>query len=542
MSKPQITSARQSYIDQLDLLSAAAVGVVLTRTREPHRAEEAIKEWTFTKKRSFKSWNAVRGWKESKPDMRATVPPPDKVTDFYLALQKIADVAGNGAAAWQDITLVAHYPHWNLAKSPAQMQLLKEYSRDFTETKQRLVLLVPEAFVLPPELQNDIAVLDFGLPYRDELREIYDNVMDASKEVSGHSAPYNEDEIGTLLGSGAGMTEAEFEMALSKAILTHKEKWPKVPVKDMNRVLLEAKTDVVKRSEILELMDIVDMKEVGGLDLAKDWIAKRKRCFTQEATDFGVDRPKGIAAIGPPGTGKSLFAKALAGLLSVPLIKFDVSKVFGSLVGQTETKTHSALMQCDAMAPCVVLIDEVDKAGIDPRQGGGDSGTSKRVIGKILTHMQESKAPIFWVLTANRVDGLPPELLRKGRLDEVFAILPPNKVERMEIVKIHLRKRKQDPSKMKDLSLVVDASEGFVSAELEGAVKDAVIEAFTEGTEVTGAMIAEQLKGMKPISVAFADDFNAMKEWAANNARMASTQDEVDETVQFRPRRRRMEQ
>lgn len=177
---------------------------------------------------------------------------------------------------------------------------------------------------------------------------------------------------------------------------------------------------------------------------------------------------------------------------------------------------------------CVAFIDEIDKAGLDPRQASGDSGVSKRVIGSILTFMQESAAPIFWLFTANRVDGLPPELLRKGRLDEVFAVLPPNTVERREVLRIHLRNRNQDPDTIEDLEVAVAESSGYVSAELEAAVKESVIIAFADGTPITGELIAEQLRNMKPLSVAFADDFNAMREWAANNARLASTDDSAE--------------
>jgi SpoVK/Ycf46/Vps4 family AAA+-type ATPase len=336
------------------------------------------------------------------------------------------------------------------------------------------------------------------------------------------------------------MTEFEFETALSKAFITHKALMPNVPLEKVNEVMLETKTDVVKRSEVLELMEPVNMKDVAGLDLAKEWIGKRKKCFSDAAKDFGVDVPKGICAIGPPGTGKTLFAKAIASVLQVPLIRFDVGKVFGGIVGQSEERSRSSLKQIDAMAPCVVLIDEIDKAGIDPRQGGGDSGVSKRVMGAILTHMQETKAPVFWVLTANRVDGLPPELLRKGRLDEVFAVLPPNATERLEVVKIHLRKRKQDPAKIKGLDAIVTRSEGFVSAELEAAVKEAVVEAYDSNKPVTAELIVRQLEGMKPISEAFAEDFTRMREWAESNARMASTPEEQPEPEHaFRTRTRR---
>jgi SpoVK/Ycf46/Vps4 family AAA+-type ATPase len=539
MSKPEvITSSKQSYLDAYEILSASAVGVILTRTREPHRAEAALREWAFGRSpaRTFKNWNCIRGWREIKPDVRSPAAVPDKSVDIYLALQKIADVQNNGASPWMEGVFVMHYPQWVLPKHGGVQQLLKEYSRDFTETKQRLVLIAPEGFTLPLELQNDILVLDFALPLKDELREVYDNVIDAALETSGQKAPYAEEEISMLLSSGAGMTEQEFETALSQSIITNKAQWPKVPIGALDAVVRRCKTDVVKRSEILELMPSVDMAEVGGLDLAKKWITKRQKCFSQEARDFGVDVPKGIAAIGPPGTGKSLLAKAISGLLSLPLIKFDVAKVFDKYVGGSESKAESALNQIEAMAPCVCLIDEIDKGGLDPKQGGGDSGTSMRVLGKILTRMQETKSPIFWVFTANRAHGLDPALLRKGRLDEVFAVLPPNKDERMQVLHIHLRKRKQNPAKVPDLDIAVEVSEGFVSAEIEAAVSEAILESFCDEVPVTGKLIAKQFGNMKPISIAFKEDFDYMKTWAEQNARMASSPDKQAGAVRVRRR------
>jgi hypothetical protein len=183
----------------------------------------------------------------------------------------------------------------------------------------------------------------------------------------------------------------------------------------------------------------------------------------------------------------------------------------------------------EAMAPCVALIDEIDKGLGGAHQGGGDSGVSKRVLGTILTAMQESTAPIFWIASANRVDSLPAELLRKGRFDEVFAVLTPNRVERESIFNIHLRKRKQSPDKITDLHVAVSAAKGYVGAEIEAAVKEAVKVAYVSGAPLTGALLAEQLGMMKPLRVAFPEDFARMESWAENNARKASLEiEEMD--------------
>jgi SpoVK/Ycf46/Vps4 family AAA+-type ATPase len=259
-----------------------------------------------------------------------------------------------------------------------------------------------------------------------------------------------------------------------------------------------------------------------------DVISSSVYAGTGETYDVQMDTPCNNFALANGmivhNTGKSLCAKAIAGVLGLPLIKFDVGRVFGSLVGQSEERVRSALKQLEACAPVTVLLDEVDKGLGGAHTSGGDSGVSKRVLGTILTHMQESGAPIYWVFSANRTDGLPPELLRKGRLDEVFCVTVPSSREREQIFDIHLRKRKQDPSKIKCLDKAVEFSEGYVGSEIEAAVAEAVNQAFHTGAKaVTVHDIIQQLNVMKPISVAFKDDFDAMAKWAQNNARMSST-------------------
>ncbi len=292
-------------------------------------------------------------------------------------------------------------------------------------------------------------------------------------------------------------------------------------------MVASVKTEVVRRSEMLELMEAETMSNVGGLDLLKAWVNKRAKAFSDEAKQYGIEPPKGIALIGPPGTGKSLAAKAISSILGLPLIRFDISRVFKSLVGESEGRVRAALKMVDAMSPCVLMIDEVDKALGGSQGSSGDSGVSSRVLGSILTWMQDTKSPVFVVVTANRTANLPSEFLRRGRLDEVFSVTVPNQKERGDILKIHLRKRGHEPKEVTDLKTAVEASEGYVPAELEGAVKDALIEAYNADLPLTGELIAEQLKSFKPLSQAFAEDFGAMQEWAENNARPASSGEKV---------------
>jgi AAA+ superfamily predicted ATPase len=547
--------AKNDYQAEFQVHANAGAGVILTRAREPFRVIAALRDLALQQAGEFRQWNIIGGWHTfdaAKPD---APPARDKLRNPQQALMKVGDLDGDGTNAWPDGIYVMDGLHPFLGggsdkPDPILVAVLRNYAYSFPTSLRRLVIVVPETFILPDELQHDIPVVDYELPDKGELETVLCEIIESSfpDNQTPHEI-YDHGQREQLVASATGMTRLEAESAFSQAVVRNMTHFPAIPFDTFNAVILDTKTTVVKRSEVLELMKPGKIEDVGGLDQLKQWIAMRKCCFTAEAMAFGVSKPLGIALIGPPGTGKSVSAKLIAAVLAQPLIRMDVGRLFGSLVGQTEGRVRSALKQLEAMAPCVAFIDEVDKAGLDPRQGGGDSGTSKRVMGSILTFMQESTAPIFWLFTANRVDGLPPELLRKGRLDECFAVLPPNATERREVLNIHLRARKQDPAAVTDLEDAVLASDGYVSAEIEAAVKEAVIDAYHNDCPVTGELIAQQLRNMTPLAIAFPDDFRAMREWAENNARLASTPEtpmtgkqmlSTGSAIGSRPRRRRI--
>lgn len=512
------------------VLHQAGVGVTLCRSREPFRAIETLRDFAFAETLDFKVWTITSGWATHDRTSPEAEPTCDNAAEPFGALRAINGAPGQTGFA--NGIYVMMFPHHFLPKHPGMMQVVKEYARYFAECKKRLVLLTPLGFTLPQELEDDVVILDFDTPSYAEVVSIYDrlvsSISDAARRpffgTSTNKAEANrehEEAKQRLISLGGGMTSHEYENALARALVTHRQKLPNVPVDDFAAVLMGVKTEVVKRSNVLELLPTENMENVGGLENLKAWIGKRKCAFSEEAAEFGVEAPKGIALIGPPGTGKSLVAKAIGATLGLPAIRFDVGKVFGSLVGQSEERVRAALKMVDGMAPCVLMIDEVDKA-FQANSGGGDSGTSQRVLGTILTWMQETKEAVFMVVTANRVNNLPSEFLRKGRLDEVFSVAVPAEDERLEILQIHLRKRGHDPALIDDLQVAVEASAGYVPSELEGAVKDTLIEAFSEDVPVTGELIKEQLGNMKPLSEAFKEDFDLMQAWASANARPAN--------------------
>lgn len=521
----------EKFIDDFSVLHGAAVGVVVVRTREPSRFSEALLYFAQEMKLQFRLWKCTDGWNTYNMRQPDVPPTADKQTAIVTAVDVIGgntmvpDNTGitNEKDKLKGSVFAMMWPHWycNAQNSIAEVtQYIADYARSFCAENKRLVLIVPPEYQLPIELQDCVVIIDTDLPAHDELMEAYDDMVQAMKEL-GRQVNYNEDEVYRILSIGAGMTVMEFETAISRAFRTVRKRLPNVPIEEFLKLISKAKAELIKRSEVLELMPLGSMEDVGGLENLKEWIEDRKVGYLPEAREFGVDKPKGTALIGPPGTGKTLCAKACAHSLGLPLIKFDVSRVFNQFVGSSESRVREALKFCAAMAPCVVLVDEVDKA-FDINSGGGDSGVGKRVLGAILTFMQETEKDIFWVLTANRVGGLPPELLRKGRLDEVFSVSLPNEEERLNILKIHLRKRKQNPDAIKGLEAVAERCSGFVGAEIEAAVSEAVLIAFKDKTKVTAELLSARFEGVKPLSEAHADNFNAMRDWAEQNARAAS--------------------
>jgi len=303
---------------------------------------------------------------------------------------------------------------------------------------------------------------------------------------------------------------------------------------DIAMVTMEKK-QVIRESGALEFYSTTEtIGDVGGLEVLKEWLRTRERAFSKEARDYGLPEPKGIALIGIPGTGKSLTAKMIAGLWRLPLIRLDVGALFGSLVGESEENTRRALTLAEAISPCLLWIDEIEK-GLSV--GTGDSGTSMRVFGTILSWMQEKTKPVFVVATANNISALPPELLRRGRFDEIFFLDLPTVKERKEIFEVHIRKRKR-PLQGFDLDRLAAASEGYVGAEIEQAIIDAMYAAYsdpaTPGRDFTTEDILAALGRQVPLSRSQREAVASLRQWLTEGrAQSASFQEARQAQEQF---------
>lgn len=483
---------------------------------------------------TYGEWNSLSGWTLKKEEgcmgYMGTIPNSDleilpettEIDKAMKALFRINEKTGKPVMP-NDGVYVMSFAHFFL-NSQIVKTYLHEIAYQFIHSHKKLILLVPEIVDIPVELEDFVAFLNFSVPSDPERVALVRDVYEAHSSLDKLSV-VDEEIIST---SGAGMTSYELSNSVSRAIVQLKDDQKTVPEKDVilpgkqvAKLVMQNKTEMLERSNVLEVLEPVPIEEVGGIELLKEWAKMRIDSFGPDAEEFGVDRPKGIALGGVPGSGKSLCAKALGSVFNIPVIKFELSNVFGGLVGQSEKQTKHTLSLIEAQSNCIVLLDEVDKM-FNMDTGGGDSGTSLRVLGLILTFMQESKAKCFWVFTFNRAEGLPPELLRKGRLDEVFSVGLPTLKEREQIFRIHLKKRKKNPDSISNLEEAINKSAGFVASEIEAAVKEAILESWHYKTDLTGESIAKQFGNMRALSIAFKDQVERMEKWATENARPAS--------------------
>lgn len=534
-------TSQEKYIQKLDDMFASAVSAVFTPSREPRRTVEAVKAMGARDNVPVFVWNDVYGWKVFTGQDRTVGVPVDAdspVGNFYQALRrilgfKIGENTSNASSRFDYekgaayIVMEGTSPHLGLL--PMTTTLLKDYAYSFPETLMSLVLITSESCTIPEELAHDILVVDFDLPTKTDLRHAWESTV--ANQYESKNLPIPEtyipgDSVDALVNAASGMTILEAETAYSRAFTLNDRLFPDIPVENLLAQVHRSKEDIVKKSQTLEMVNPIPVDSIGGLELLKDWFITRSVCFSEEARKAKVDAPKGVALIGPPGTGKSVCSKAVASILNLPLVRVDLGRLFGSLVGQTEARTRTMLKELEAMAPCIVWVDEVDKAGLSSG-ANGDSGVSSRLLGSLLTHMSENESGLFWIFTANRTENLPSEFLRKGRLDEVFSVLPPTWAERRQIFDIHLSKRGINIDDIVDFDQVLTESRGFVSAEIEAACKEAKVLSFYRNVPVTSSLLRSTLKGIIPISEAYKDQFDAMTEWAQNNARPSSEQ-EVD--------------
>ncbi|WP_406107470.1 AAA family ATPase [Micromonospora globbae] len=392
----------------------------------------------------------------------------------------------------------------------------------------RTLLLVSPVLQIPPELEKDVTIVDFPLPTEAEIRQVLDAIIAANSGTGRIRVALDDLGRERFAKAALGLTLHEAENAFARAMVNDGV----LDAHDLS-VVHEEKRQTVRKSGLLEFVDAaVDLADVGGLENLKRWLAKRDGSWLAEAAAYGLPAPRGVLITGVPGCGKSLTAKAVSAAWGLPLLRLDVGRVFAGLVGSSEQNMRTAIRTAEATAPCVLWVDEIEKGFADR---SGDSGTSARVFGSFLTWMQEKTRPVFVIATANDFERLPPELLRKGRFDEIFFVDLPTRVERASIWRVHLTRRLRNPAVAGDLA-VDDAlltelaafSEGYSGAEIEQAVVAALFDAYAERRPLRRDDLVRALAAMVPLSVTQAERIDAIRSWADTRAVAATAAEDWD--------------
>ena len=435
---------------------------------------------------------------------------------------------------------------------PMVEQYLWDLSTQVPTKPINIIVLVPDGTKLSNKLLNVSEVIEDKLPDRKELREMWGHFMQGvpsgylqrcriPSQSNGAQPEEVEAYANQVVDRLCGISRPIASRTLSRSIIDAAYATTS-PDQVYLHKLAKAKAEAIRRSSALEVSEAMQMSDIGGLEELKSWIEDSKVTFTPEAREAGIAPAKGMLLVGPPGTGKSVSAKALAGYLGFPLIMFDMGSVYGSLVGDSEKNMRNALATLEAAAPCVVLIDEFEKGMAGSRGNSTDGGTSQRVYGTLLTWMQERDTtnPVVVVATANDITKLDEAILRKGRFDEIFWVDLPTQVERREILRVHLGKVKseqvcpelrrevEDSEYVGRLDHVTSACEGFVGAEIAQAIKEAHIRAFKSGERLSVEHIVAAMRQTKPLSLTMKESVDRSREWAKNRLRPASR---IPETI-----------
>ncbi len=397
--------------------------------------------------------------------------------------------------------------------SPAVTRWLRDAIASFQGTQKVIVLMSPVQQV-PIELEKEVVVLDFALPDLTALDRVLTQQLDQNRQNR-----LSNDGREKLLKASLGLTKDEAEKVYRKAYV----KRGKITEAEVDIVLSEKK-QLIRRNGILEFIEEDEtIDAVGGLDELKGWLVQRSDAFTERARTYGLPQPKGMLILGVPGCGKSLIAKTTSRLWGLPLLRLDMGRVYdGSTVGRSEANLRGALKTAESISPAILFIDELDKAFAGTAgSGDSDGGTSSRIFGSFLTWMQEKTSPIFVMATANRVERLPGEFLRKGRFDEIFFVDLPTQSEREAVFSIHLSKRKRDIQRF-DLPQLATVADGFSGAEIEQVLIAAMYDAFAQNREFTQLDIIAAIKATLPLSRTMTEQVTALREWARQRARPAA--------------------
>ncbi len=490
---------------EIDLHLRSRTTLIVVETVDEHRVLDDLTELCKGSERTLLVWDHADHFR-----LLAGKASPPRAREPLALLDEIEKLPGSNV-----VVLLDFHQCWD--RQPRVIRKLRNLAHRLKYKKTSIIVTMPAGEV-PAELKDAAVRVDVSPPDVEELEEILDDLL----KTPGVRHDLDTDAKQRILRAALGLSSNQAQRVFARAIVTDGV----LDERDVDLIAAQKK-QIIRSSGALEYYTPREtMADVGGLGLLKEWLGQRGRAFGKEARAYGLPAPKGIALIGIPGTGKSLTAKTVASLWRLPLIRMDIGALFGSLVGQSEENVRKALALAETVAPCVLWIDEIEK-GL--ATGDGDGGTSMRVLGTILSWMQEKTKPVFTVATANNIAMLPPELLRRGRFDEVFFLDLPTPAEREEIFQVHLRRNGRDPANY-DLGPMVQASDGYVGAEIAQAVIDAMYLAFNDGIrEFTTIDIVTALHRLVPMCRSQRENITVLRAWLhegrAQSASFAGTEE-----------------
>jgi hypothetical protein len=410
---------------------------------------------------------------------------------------------------------------------PVVVRRLRDVGQKFSTNRKTVVITAPEITV-PPELATLVEYFDLPLPDRERLHDIVHDTFTRLSKTYALKLELDAAGVDAMSANLRGLTEEEAERAISQALVTRYALCPET-ITDV----LEAKKQLLRHSGMLEFIEASDnMASLGGLENLKHWLQKRRGAWEDSGREFGLEPPRGMIILGVQGCGKSLCARAVAGEWKLPLVKFDTSAVYDKYIGETEKRIRKVFQVAEGLAPCVLWIDELEKvfAGSSADSASADAGVSSRLLASFLSWMQDRKPPVFVAATCNNVTVLPPELIRKGRFDELFFVDLPNQFERRQIFSIRLAKRKRNPTDF-DLEKAAATAKGYSGAEIDAAVQGAFYAAYSEKKALTTQSLIEALAQTVPLSTTRAEEIAALREWARTRAVPASVSDRNSTTA-----------
>jgi len=500
-----------NFQTELETLIRARYPILYIVSSEEMRVQDVIVEIAQKRQKKVFEWSYSTGIVPAGTSIQSHKNRNAATKDPLMALDQVIEQVEPAIFIFKDF-------HPFLTKNNfAVVRKLKEIALHLKNSFKTILLISP-VMEIPTELDKEITLLNFPLPSREDLSDLLDKIVVDVRQFKQVKIDLDDAGRERLLQAALGLTLGEAENVFAKIIV----KDERLSGDYVGEVFAE-KQQIIRKSGLLEYYSTGEsFANVGGLTVLKDWLDKRAAAFTKEARAFGLPPPKGILMLGVQGCGKSLCAKAVSNQWQLPLLRFDMGRMFGSLVGSSEENVRRAIAVAESVAPAILWVDEIDKAFAGSQgSGSSDGGTTARVFGTFLTWLSEKTAPVFVVATANDISQLPPELLRKGRLDEIFFVDLPSRDERRDIFQIHLKQHGRN-TELFDAAALAEASKDCSGAEIEEAINSALYDAFYAGHELTTESVLETLSQTVPLAKTMDEQINRLRSWAEGRARNAS--------------------